>query len=176
MTRPKIIGYLTGCGELNRPDQRRLAADANLESGIDSITMDPTDPIVDALKHVVNRAGYRVMLDASRCRPYDHQGYVTGMGSAYFHADPGMGLQVAVMVATQPLVRKGYTHRYLETCQFTSRGKWIDCKIGDVFVFNGDYYHAWIANCRWALATHSIRRVRPRSRQVTPNNTSIVLL
>ena len=169
MTHPKIIGHIAdpNCLCLNRPDQRRLAADANLESGIDSITMDPTDPIIDALKHVVNRAGYRVMLDASRCRPYDHRAYVTGMGSAYFHTDPGMGLQVGVMVATQPLVRKGYTDYATQTCQFTSRGTWIDCEIGTVFVFNGDYPHAWIANCRWALATHSIRRVRPRSLQVT---------
>ena len=162
MTHPKIIGHISDPQRLclDRPAQRRLAADAYLEGGIDSLTMDPTDPIIDALKHVINRAGYRVMLDASRCNPYGHQAYVTGMGSAYFHTDPGMGLQVGVMVATQPLVGKDCTHRFVETCQFTSRGTWIDCQIGTVFVFNGDYPHAWLANCRWALATHSIRRVR----------------
>jgi hypothetical protein len=163
MTHPKIIGHIAdpNCLYLNRLAQRRLAADASLESGIDSITMDPADPIIDALKHVVNRAGYRVMLNDSRCRPYDHRAYVTGMGSADFHTDRGMGLQVGVMVAAQPLVRGGYTDYDMQTCQFTSRGKWIDCEVGTVFLFNGDYPHAWIANCRWALATHSIRRTRP---------------
>jgi hypothetical protein len=162
MTHPEIIGHISDPQRLclDRPAQRRLAADADLRFGVDSVTMDPTDPIIDALKHVVNRAGCRVMLDTSRCWPYSHKTYVTGMGSAYFHTDPGMGLQVGVMVATQPLVRSGYTDHDAETCQFTSRGKWIDCQIGTVFLFNGDYPHAWLANCRWALATLSIRRVR----------------
>jgi hypothetical protein len=172
MTHPKIIGHISDPQRLclDRPDQRRLAADANLEFGINSITMDPTDPIVDALKPVINRAGYRVMLDDSRCRPYDHRAYVTGMGSAFYHSDPGMGLQAAVLVAAVPLTRGGYCD---SSCEFTSRGICIDCQVGTVFLFDGNYPHAWLANCRWALATHSIRRIRPRSPQVTPDNTSI---
>jgi hypothetical protein len=152
MTHPKIIGHLTGCGELNRRDQRRLAADTALGEldGIEAFPMDNDDPIRDALKHVINRAGYRVMLNSSRCHPYDPWSYVTGMGSAFYHSDPGMGLQAAVLVAALPLTRDGYCD---DSCQFTSRGQWLDCQVGTVFVFNG-------ANCRWTLATHSIRRVR----------------
>ena len=162
MTHPKIIGHLTGCGELNRPDQLELAADTDLDSlgGIEAFPMDNDDPIRDALKHVINRAGYRVMLNSSRCHPYDPWSYVTGMGSAFYHSDPGMGLQAAVLVAALPLTRGGYCD---SSCQFTSRGQWLDCRAGTVFVFNGDHPHAWIANCRWTLATHSIRRVRLRT-------------
>ena len=159
MTTPKIIGHLTGCSELNRRDQRRLAAEAGLGDGIESFRMDDQDPIRDALKHVINRAGYRVMLDNSRCHPYDPWEYAAGMGSAFYHNDTGMGLQAAVMVAALPLTRGGYCD---SSCQFTSRGQWLDCQVGTVFVFNGDHDHAWIANCRWCLATHSIRRTRNR--------------
>ncbi|NDH41086.1 MAG: hypothetical protein EBY45_11850, partial [Gammaproteobacteria bacterium] len=91
MTTPKIIGHLTGCGELNRRDQRRLAADVELGEGIESFYMYVDDPIRDALKHVLKPAGYRVMTEA--CGPYDPWGYVTGMGSVFLHRDPGMGLQ-----------------------------------------------------------------------------------
>lgn len=162
MTHPKIIGHLTDHSVLNRPDQRQLAADTALGEldGIDAFPMDDDDPIRDALKHVINRAGYRVMLDGSRCRPYDPWSYVTGMGSAFYHSDPGMGLQAAVLVAALPLTRGGYRD---SSCQFTSRGEWLDCQVGTVFVFNGDHHHAWIANCRWTLATHSIRRPRLRT-------------
>ena len=159
MTTPKIIGHLTGCSELNRRDQRELAKYASLQGGINSMPMRKDDPIRDALKHAINRAGYRVMLDNSRCHPYDPWCYVTGMGSALYHNDPGMGLQAAVMVAALPLTRGGYCD---SICQFTSRGQWLDCQVGTVFVFNGDHDHAWIANCRWCLATHSIRRIRNR--------------
>ena len=159
MTTPKIIGHLTGCSELNRADQRELAKYASLGLGIDSMPMRKDDPIRDELKHVINRAGYRVMLDNSRCHPYDPWSYVTGMGSAFYHNDTGMGLQAAVMVAALPLKRSGYCE---STCQFTSRGQWLDCQVGTVFVFNGDHDHAWIANCRWCLATHSVRRIRNR--------------
>jgi hypothetical protein len=92
------------------------------------------------------------------------------MGSAFYHSDPGMGLQAAVLVAAVPLTRGGYCD---SSCEFTSRGICIDCQVGTVFLFDGNYPHAWLANCRWALATHSIRRIRPRSPQVTPDNTSI---
>jgi hypothetical protein len=159
MTTPKIIGHLTGCSELNRRDQRRLAAEAGLGDGIESFRMDDQDPIRDALKHVINRAGYRVMLDNSRCHPYDPWEYATGMGSVLYHDDLGMGLQAAVLVAALPLTRGGYCD---SSCQFTSRGQWLDCQVGTVFVFNGDHDHAWIANCRWCLATHSIRRTANR--------------
>jgi len=161
MTTPKIIGHLHGCGELNRRDQRRMAADTYL-GGIDpveSFTMEDDDPIRDALKHVLEPAGYRVMLDSSRCDPYDPWSYVAGMGSVLYHDDRGMGLQAAVMVAALPLTRGGFLD---SSCQFTSRGQWLDCPVGTVFVFNGDHDHAWIANCRWCLATHSIRRIRSR--------------
>ena len=159
MTTPKIIGHLTGCSELNRRDQRRLAAEAELGDGIESFRMDDQDPIRDELKHVINRAGYCVMLDNSRCHPYDPWEYAAGMGSAFYHNDAGMGLQAAVMVAALPLTRGGYCD---SSCQFTSRGQWLDCQVGTVFVFNGDHDHAWLANCRWCLATHSIRRIRNR--------------
>tara|TARA_S200002703_G_scaffold38799_2_gene34033 strand:+ start:4786 stop:5301 length:516 start_codon:yes stop_codon:yes gene_type:complete len=159
MTTPKIIGHLTGCSELNRRDQRELAKYASFEGGIDSMPMRKDDPIRDALKHALKPAGYRVMLDNSRCHPYDPWCYVTGMGSAFYHNDTGMGLQAAVLVAALPLTRGGYCD---SSCQFTSRGQWLDCQVGTVFVFNGDHDHAWIANCRWCLATHSIRRTRNR--------------
>jgi len=161
MTTPKIIGHLTGCSELNRRDHRRMAADTYL-GGVDpveSFTMEADDPIRDALKHVLQPAGYRVMTDASRCDPYDPWSYVTGMGSVLYHDDPGMGLQAAVLVAALPLTRGGFLD---SNCQFTSRGQWLDCHVGTVFVFNGDHDHAWIANCRWCLATHSIRRIGNR--------------
>ena len=161
MTKPKIIGHLTGRGELNRRDHRRMAADTYL-GGIDPVdlfTMEDDDAIRDALKHVLTRAGYRVMTNSSRCDPYDPWSYVAGMGSVFYHSDHGMGLQAAVMVTALPLTRGGYCD---SSCQFTSRGQWLDCHVGTVFVFNGDDHHAWIANCRWCLATHSIRRIRNR--------------
>ena len=161
MTTPKIIGHLTGCSELNRRDQRRMAADTYL-GGIDpvnSFTMEDDDPIRDALKHALKPAGYRVMTNSNRRYPYDPWSYVAGMGSVLYHDDPGMGLQAAVLVAALPLTRGGYCD---SSCQFTSRGQWLDCQVGTVFVFNGDHDHAWIANCRWCLATHSIRRTRNR--------------
>jgi hypothetical protein len=122
MTHPKIIGHLHGCGELNRRDQRRLAADAELGEGVISFEMDDQDPIRDALKHVLNPTGYRVMLDSSRCGPRDPWEYSTGMGSVFLHRDPGMGLQAAVLVAALPLKRDGLCD---STCQFTSRGQWL---------------------------------------------------
>jgi hypothetical protein len=161
MTKPKIIGHLTGCSELNRRDQRRMAANTYL-GGIDPVdlfTMEDDDPIRDALKHVLKPAGYRVMTNSSRCHPYAPWSYVTGVGSVLYHDDPGMGLQAAVLVAALPLTRGGFLD---SICQFTSRGQWLDCRVGTVFVFNGDHDHAWIANCRWCLATHSIRQIRNR--------------
>jgi hypothetical protein len=79
-----------------------------------------------------------------------------------------MGLQAAVLVAALPLKRGGYCD---STCQFTSRSQWLDCQVGTVFVFNGDHPHAWLANCRWCLATHSIRRIR--NRQTTQPGTTM---
>jgi len=159
MTHPKIIGHLRGCGDLNRRDQRQLAAEVELGGGVESFEMDDLDPIRDALKHVLKPAGYRVMIDASRCDPYDPWEYAAGMGSVFLHRDPGMGLQAAVLVAALPLKRGGICD---STCQFTSRGEWLDCSVGTVFVFSGDHPHAWLANCRWCIATHSIRRIRNR--------------
>jgi hypothetical protein len=43
-----------------------------------------------------------------------------------------------------------------------AQGKSIDLQIGNVFVFNGNFDHAWIANCRWLIASQSVNLRRNR--------------
>lgn len=132
---------------------------------VDVSTIMPDDPILLAMEKVVNRSGYCYRARAPVF--YGLREYVYGAGSIFTHDDPGMGLAAAVLVHTSDLssrlINDSSAWNQPGDCELIADGSVLPVAIGDVFIFNADRHHAWLANCRWVLATHAIRRRRKPS-------------
>jgi hypothetical protein len=86
--------------------------------------------------------------------------YVYGAGSVAPHEDSGFGFAVGVLVATRPLSKSLESDS--EECFLFTKGKILSITVGEVFLFDSDAEHAWMANCRWLIATQSVKLKRVR--------------
>jgi hypothetical protein len=119
---------------------------------IDGTDISSDDPILIDLRKRAMACGYELVDDLSL---YGETSYTFSAGSAMPHDDPGMGLTAAVLVATRDL-----SPAFQDTvsyCTFFAEGQHQEIQIGDVFVFDADKEHAWMANCRWLLAMQAIK-------------------
>lgn len=156
-TYPRYLGSIP-LDLCNTRKQRDLIRDINVLSGIDSEDMHHLDPVRDAMWQVCKRAGYS--FSRTKPAPYPLYDYTIGAGSAFTHTDPGMGLTAAAFVASirlsPPLDNSDGAN---DICQLITGNRTLDVGISNVFVFNADKPHAWLANCRWALA---VQHLSPR--------------
>jgi hypothetical protein len=44
-----------------------------------------------------------------------------------------------------------------DECLLFTKGKFLSLAIGEVFLFDSDTEHAWMANCRWLIACQSVK-------------------
>jgi hypothetical protein len=91
---------------------------------------------------------------------YYFSDYVYGAGSVSPHKDSGFGFAVGVLVATRPLSKSLESDG--EECFLFTKGKILSITVGEVFLFDSDAEHAWMANCRWLIATQSVKLKRVR--------------
>jgi hypothetical protein len=110
------------------------------------------EPVLIDLRKRVMACGYELVSHRPR---YGEKDYTFSAGSAMPHDDPGMGLTAAVLVATRDLSRA--FEDTVSYCTFFAEGQYQTIQIGDVFVFDADKDHAWMANCRWLLAMQAIK-------------------
>jgi hypothetical protein len=89
---------------------------------------------------------------------YTPVSYSYGIGSIPPHSDKGMGLTAGVLVATAAISNDLYKSDLHDCYLFHQHAEVLMYKIqiGDVFIFDADCHHAWMANCRWLLALHAV--------------------
>lgn len=134
--------------------QNSLAKRARWFGEIGSLKLDPANPLKDAMQSVCKEFGFK-LCNRSR-NGYTLFDYTFSRGSVTLHKDEGMGLCACVLVATAPLSKKDPCSE----CELIVRGESITLRRGDIFLFNGNKQHAWIANCGWVLAIHTATRSR----------------
>jgi hypothetical protein len=97
--------------------------------------------------------------------PYPDESYLAGTGSVAMHSDSGLGLVAVSLLGTAPLPGGEFAD---EACHLiTTGGGYVVMRQGDVVVFNAEAPHAWMANCRWLLASVCVSR--PRRKRTTAN-------
>jgi len=110
------------------------------------------DLILDSLRKICNLHGFEFKRKNSKfCYP---SGYIYGAGSVEPHYDNSFGLSLGVLVATQNMTR---TITTIDNCFLFASNKVLTINVGVVFLFNSDARHAWMANCRWVIASQSVR-------------------
>ena len=147
---------------VDRKDQRSLLGKQSAKScpylgEVYSAPIFGDDTVLVELERVCTR--YGLCFNEQHPGPYVNHDYVFGAGSVGFHADDGMRLTAAVLVAVAPISAGIREVLYQgEPCCLIAGGKCLALEVGDAFVFNGDVEHAWMANCRWVIATQSVRK------------------
>lgn len=93
---------------------------------------------------------------------YGDKDYAVGAGTVFTHSDQAMGLTAGCLVATAPITPAAIESAWAVPggCSLVANGKEIELGVGDCFVFNADFPHMWVANCRWAIAIMSIKECR----------------
>ncbi len=86
--------------------------------------------------------------------------YVYGAGSVAPHEDSGFGFSVGALVATRPLSKSLESDG--KECFLFTKGKILPITVGEVFLFDSNADHAWMANCKWLIATQSVKLKRVR--------------
>lgn len=85
--------------------------------------------------------------------------YVYGAGSINPHQDADYSLSVGVLIATRPLSNSFESNN---ECFLFTKGKFLTLTVGKVFLFDSDAEHAWMANCRWLIASQLVKLRRNR--------------
>jgi hypothetical protein len=127
--------------------------------GVDIADLHHNNPERYALQRVCKESGF-VFSDCPG--PYSNYHYCIGSGSVLSHDDKGMGLTACALIATLPLVRGDTCNHY--ECEFITHGKKqaLTLRVGDVFVFNADHWHTWVANCSWVLVQQHVSKLRTK--------------
>jgi hypothetical protein len=151
-TSPQVIGKID---HITRTEQHSRMLKSVLIGELESEVIYGYDPVLTGLRKVCAASHYA----PSTTSPlYPDFGYVFSCGSAFPHDDEGMGLQAGVIVAVEPLSKRfDGIFSSCSPCVLLSQGQTIQLDVGDVFIFDADYEHAWMANCRWVVALQSIR-------------------
>ena len=152
---PKIIGRIPIA---KTPYHKRLMKNSIL-GGLDESPFVENDPIHDALCGLCKSQKYAI--DQWR-NGFNTYGYVYGIGSIMPHTDKGMGLTACALVAIEKITRSlGWSAAELDKIDgcalIYDSGIISDLMPGDVFVFDANKLHSWMANCRWVLALQAVR-------------------
>jgi hypothetical protein len=150
--KPRILGDLLINQTSQHKDFLRKSTKHNSLGCVYSERIEKDDPILLDLQKACELHGF--VVNSISCDSYLVCDYTFGAGSVVLHKDPGLGLTVNVLVALQSFSRSFDCYN---DCQLIAQGKSINLKVGSVFVFNGNFNHAWIANCRWLIATQSVK-------------------
>lgn len=110
------------------------------------------------LDPLLHAHGFHFRRPAFYRRLYGHADYTVGAGSIDPHEDGSYGHMALVLLAQAPLSRKLISNWPGDECQLHASNTWQPLDVGDVVIFNADYTHAWLANCRWLLATFQVSR------------------
>jgi hypothetical protein len=158
---PKIIGTIP----IDTQKYHRQLLKKAFFSKVDIEGITPNDSILVALRQTAVASGL-IINTSWKDRYYGLHDYVFSAGSIFAHEDPGMGLTVGVLVAVADLSRSFHDGMNGE-CALFAEGQHICIRVGDVFLFDADKEHAWMANCRWVIATQSV--LPPVPPQETPH-------
>ncbi len=150
--KPRILGDLLIDQTSQHKDFLRKSVGYHSLGCVYSKEIKEDDPILLGLQKACELHGF--MVNSISRNDYPICDYTFAAGSVGLHRDPGLGLTVNVLVALQSFSRSFDCYN---DCQLIAQGKSIDLQIGNVFVFNGNFDHAWIANCRWLIATQSVK-------------------
>lgn len=153
---PKTIGRIP---IVKTPYHKNMMKNSNL-GDLDDSDFAENDPVHSALCDLCESQGY--MTDNDWRRGFNSYGYIHGIGSIFPHADKGMGLTVCALVAIEKITRSlGWSfadlHKIDGCALIYDSGVVFEIMPGDVFVFDADRLHAWMANCRWVLALQAVR-------------------
>jgi hypothetical protein len=121
---------------------------------IDVAELKVDDPVLVSLRQVSVSNGLTINTSWEN-RYYGLYDYSFAAGSIFAHDDPGMGLTVGVLVAVADLSRF-FQDDMDGHCLLFAEGQHIDIGVGNVFLFDADKEHAWMANCRWLIAMQSV--------------------
>lgn len=138
----------------------RAASDCPFLGSVDVDSMSEGDPLLPRIAAICSQHGFA--LNERHPGPYSVRDYTFGAGSVGPHTDSGMGLTIGALVAVAPLSPGLQEWMPKSSCHIMTKGASAEVELGDVFVFNADREHSWIANCRWVLAIHSVRKMRTR--------------
>jgi len=121
---------------------------------------DNDDPTLSDLRKACSLHGF-AFKDKSNL--YYFNDYVYGAGSVSPHKDSGFGFTVGILVATRQL-SKSFEYNEMDNneCFLFTKGKILSLTAGDVFIFDSNVEHAWMANCKWLIATQSVKLKRNR--------------
>lgn len=89
--------------------------------------------------------------------------YTYGVGSVDPHRDDGLGLLLAALIDTRSLRSKALDD---DVPCIMQGANFMFVKKGDVFLFDANKEHTWIANCYWMLACQRVVRSRTKRKPV----------
>ena len=120
------------------------------------------EAIKEAIEPFINQAGFHyARRNMGRSGLFPAYDYTYGAGSIEWHEDDGYGFMAGVLLHTAPLTRQlGPDHRSSSPCALLTGKNTLPLYVGDLFIFNADRTHSWMANCKWLLACFMIRPTR----------------
>jgi hypothetical protein len=160
MVKPQIIGTVS---IKKTPLHETLLRKGSFEQICDNEPCD-NDPIFRSLCDLCIQKKFKPV-SSSRSN-YVPVSYSYGIGSIAPHSDDGMGLTAGLLVATEPIHDENGKHSSFSCSRDCylfhehAESLMLKIQIGDVFIFDANYNHAWMANCRWLLALHSIESLQ----------------
>lgn len=154
----RILGDLSIDQTSQHRDFLRRSTKCDSLGSVNTAEIEKNDPILISLQKACELHGFAV--NSIKRNGYLTCDYTFGAGSVMLHKDVDMGLTVNVLVALQSFSRS--LNCFDDSCQLIAQGRSIDIKVGHVFVFNGNFDHAWIANYRWLIASQSVKLRRNR--------------
>jgi hypothetical protein len=149
ITTPEIIGTIPIDADKYH---RQLLKNASF-SWVDIAEITSDDSVLVSLRQTAAAKGL-IINTSWEDRHYGLHNYCFAAGSIFAHEDPGMGLTVGVLVAVADLSR--FFRDSMDQCALFAEGQHIDIRVGNVFLFDANKEHAWMANCRWLIATQSV--------------------
>lgn len=149
-TTPRIIGAIPI--DIRKYHTQLLRNATFGELDIAELTVD--DPVLVSLRQTCVLNGLTINTSWED-RLYKLHDYCFGAGSIFTHDDPGMGLTAGALVAVADLSRSFQDDMDCH-CLLFAEGQHIEIRVGNVFLFDADKEHAWMANCRWLVALQSV--------------------